>query len=100
MLCSAWLRRAAERFAHSARLISDSVAVSLDHEGEGMCLSMDLRTGGRPPIYQTIDTMLVGFFLLCEWIVNRKLHPISVRLQHAAPSDASAFRAVAAGVAV
>lgn len=96
MSCSATLRRAAERFAHSARLISDSAAVSLDHEGEGegegMRLSVDLRTGGRPPIYQTIDTMLAGFFLLCEWIVNRKLHPIEVRLRHAAPSDVSAYR--------
>lgn len=91
MSCSATLRRAAERFAHSARLISDSASVSLDREDAGFRLSVDLRTGGRPPIYQTIDTMLAGFHLLCEWIVGRKLHPIEVRLRHGSPSDPATY---------
>src|SRR3546814_1914974 len=58
MSCSATLRRAAERFQHSARLISDSAAVEFDREGADGRLSVDLNTGGRQPIYQTIDTML------------------------------------------
>lgn len=91
MSCSSTLRRAAQRFAHSARLISDSAAVSFEAEEGGLRLTVDLRTGGRPPIYQTIDTILAGFLLLCEWIVTRKLHPIEVCLKHVAPEDTTAY---------
>jgi len=94
MSCSANLRRAAERFAQSARLISDSAVVLLDPIEGGYCLEVDLRTGGRPPIYQTIDTILAGFLLLSEWIITRKIHPIEVRLRHAAPADISAYQQI------
>lgn len=94
MSCSATLRRAAERFAHSARLISDSAAVSFEREGDGYRFSVDLNTGGRPPIYQTIDTMLAGFFLLCEWILSAPITPIEVTFRHRKPIDDTPYHDV------
>ena len=94
MSCSATLKRAAERFAHSARLISDSALVSFEPVAGGYCLEVDLRTAGRQPIYQTIDTVLAGFFLLCEWILTRKITPIEVRLRHRPPADEMAYKQV------
>src|SRR3546814_7954250 len=87
MSCSATLRRAAERFQHSARLISDSAAVEFDREGADGRLSVDLNTGGRQPIYQTIDTMLAGLFMLCEWILTVPITPIEVTFRHRKPAD-------------
>lgn len=94
MACSGTLTRAAERFAHSARLISDSARVDLLRVREGLLLVMDLNTGGEPPIYQTIDTMLAGFLLLCEWISQRKLVPLEVSFRHQQPADDSEYRAI------
>lgn len=94
MSCSATLRRAAERFAHSARLISDSAAVSFTGESQGHRLTVDLNTGGRQPIYQTIDTMLAGFFLLCEWILSSPATPVEVTFRHRKPADDQAYRDV------
>ena len=91
MSCSATLKRAAERFAHSARLISDSAIVAFGPVAEGYRLEVDLKTGGRQPLYQTIDTMLAGFLLLCEWILDRHIQPIKVGLRHPAPSDARTY---------
>ncbi|MGE4430920.1 MAG: AraC family transcriptional regulator [Sphingobium sp.] len=94
MSCSSTLRRAAERFAHSARLISDSAAVSFQLEDAGYRLTVDLNTGGRQPIYQTIDTMLAGFFLLCEWILSATITPIEVSFRHPRPADDQVYRDV------
>ncbi|MDB5970324.1 MAG: hypothetical protein JWQ90_2774 [Hydrocarboniphaga sp.] len=94
MACSATLSRAAERFAHSARLISDSAKVDFLRVREGYLLVADLNTGGEPPIYQTIDTMLAGFLLLCEWILDKPLVPAEVCFCHARPADESEYQAV------
>lgn len=94
MACSSTLARAAERFAHSARLISDSARVDFFRVRDGYLLAVDLNTGGEPPIYQTIDTILAGFLLLCEWILNRPLVPQEVAFRHARPEDESEYQAV------
>jgi len=94
MSCSATLKRAAERFAHSARLISDSAAVELTPLDGRYLLTMDLHTGGRPPIYQTIDTMLAGFLMLCEWIQGAPVTPVEVAFRHKKPADDRAYRDV------
>src|SRR3546814_1987383 len=78
--CSATLKRAAERFAHSARLISDSASVEFVPEGDNYRLKVDLNTGGRQPIYQTIDTIVAGFLILCEWIQSAPVVPVEVTL--------------------
>src|SRR3546814_21193438 len=92
MSCSATLRRAAERFQHSARLISDSAAVVLDREGADGRLSVDLNTGGRQPIYQTIDTMFAGLFMPCEWIWRVPITPIALTFRLRKPVDDPASR--------
>ena len=94
MSCSATLKRAAERFAHSSRLISDSAKVVFAREGENYRLTVDLSTGGRQPIYQTINTMLAGFFMLCEWILGAPITPEEVTFRHRKPADVSAYREV------
>lgn len=94
MACSATLRRAAERFTHSARLISDSAVVTFEAVPQGYRLTVDLKTGGRQPIYQTIDTMLAGFLLLCEWIQSKPLVPVEVMLRHSAPRDRNPYEQI------
>jgi AraC-like DNA-binding protein len=94
MSCSATLRRALERFAHSARLVSDSAVVSFRPDGEDFRLEMDLNTGGRKPIYQTIDTMLAGVFLLCEWVRGEPITPVNVSFRHHRPADDALYSSV------
>ena len=94
MSCSATLRRAAERVARSARLISDAAQVQFVPAEEGYRLSVDLNIAGRPPIYQTIDTILAGFLMLSEWIAGTPIVPKEVTFRHEAPVDDRAYRAV------
>src|SRR3546814_7598692 len=94
MSCSATLKHAAERFAHSARLISDSASVEFVPEGDNYRLKVDLNTGGRQPIYQTIDTIVAGFLILCEWIQSAPVVPVEVTFRHRRPADDQAYQDV------
>nr|WP_279380257.1 AraC family transcriptional regulator [Sphingosinicella soli] len=91
MSCSSSLKRAAERFAHSARLISDAAVVDFSKIGDDYLLKVDLHTGGRQPIYQTIDTILAGFLILCEWIQSAPVVPLEVKFRHRKPQDESDY---------
>ena len=92
MSCSSTLKRASERFAHSARLISDAAVVSFTPVGPDYLLKVDLNTGGRQPIYQTIDTIVAGFLMLCEWIQSAPVVPREVKFRHRKPDDDSDYR--------
>jgi hypothetical protein len=94
MACSATLRRAAERFTRSARLISDAADVQFVREPEGYRLVADLNTAGRQPIYQTIDTMLAGFFMLSEWIAGSAIVPLEVTFRHPAPINDQDYKEI------
>jgi AraC-like DNA-binding protein len=94
MACSSTLRRAAERFAHSARLISDAAIVQFQPIGNQHLLTVDLHTIGRQPIYQTIDTILAGFLLLCEWIASAQLVPAEVTFRHGRPENDASYQSV------
>ena len=91
MSCSSTLKRAGERFAHSARLISDAASVSFERVGDHYLLQVDLNTGDRQPIYQTIDTILAGFLMLCEWICLGPVVPALVCFKHQQPADVQAY---------
>lgn len=97
MACSATLRRALERFTHSARIVSDSAVIGFRPVGDDFRLEMDLNTGGRQPIYQTIDTMLTGVFLLCEWIRGGPITPLEVSFRHHRPIDDGLYSEVFRG---
>lgn len=92
MACSATLKRAGHRFAHSARLISDAASVSFEQVGANYLLQVDLNTGGRQPIYQTIDTILAGFLMLCKWICLAPVVPLEVCFKHEKPRDDRAYQ--------
>jgi AraC-like DNA-binding protein len=94
MACSSTLKRAAERFAHSARLISDAALIEFKPVGNHFLLTVDLHTIGRQPIYQTIDTILAGFLLLCEWIVSSPIVPAEVTFRHGRPENDKPYRKV------
>jgi AraC-like DNA-binding protein len=94
MACSSTLKRAAERFAHSSRLISDAALIEFKPVGSQFLLTVDLHTLGRQPVYQTIDTIIAGFVLLCEWIVSAPLIPAEVTFRHGQPEDDRAYRQV------
>jgi AraC-like DNA-binding protein len=94
MACSATLKRAGERFAHSAQLISDAALIEFRPVGPQFLLTVDLHTIGRQPIYQTIDTILAGFLLLCRWISSAPLIPAEVTFRHGCPENDQAYRDV------
>ncbi len=94
MACSSTLKRAAERFAHSVRLISDAALIEFKPVGNHFLLTVDLHTIGRQPIYQTIDTILAGFLLLCEWIVSSPIVPAEVTFRHGRPENDKPYRKV------
>jgi AraC-like DNA-binding protein len=94
MACSSTLKRAAERFAHSARLISDAALIEFKPVNSHFLLTVDLHTIGRQPIYQTIDTILAGFLLLCEWIASAPLVPAEVTFRHGRPQNDKPYRDV------
>lgn len=93
MSCSATLSRALHRFAFYCRLISDSATGTLTESGDTAALEFRFDTGGAPPIYQTIDTVLAGTLGFARWIVGDRIRPVELRLRHLRPADDSAYRA-------
>lgn len=91
MNCSATLSRALHRFAFYCRLISDSATAILTESGEHLHLEIKIDTGGTPPIYQTMDTVLASVVAFLRWISSEAIIPVEVRLDHAKPDDGSAF---------
>ena len=91
MSCSANLRRSGKRFARFSQIISDAAIVKFEELPEGMALTVDLKPHGSTPLYHTIDTILAGFHLLCEWIVGEPIRPLAVELQHKALPDAQPY---------
>jgi AraC-like DNA-binding protein len=87
MSCSATPLRALQRFARYCRLISDSAAATLTEAGESVTLELLFDTGGAPPIFQTVDTVVAGLVAFLRWICHNELSPIEVRLRHASPGD-------------
>lgn len=84
MSCSASLGRALQRFSQYCRLISDSTTASLTESGDHVTLEFHFDTGGSPPIYQTVNTVLASVVGFLRWIVNEEFNPVSVRLRHGA----------------
>lgn len=82
MSCSATLSRALHRFAFYCRLISDSATATLTETHDQVLLQFHFDTGGAPPIYQTIDTVVASILSYMRWIANEPVTPIEVRLQH------------------
>lgn len=91
MNCSATLERALQRFVRYCRLISDSAAATLSESADAATLAFHFDTGGQPPIYQTVDTVLASVFAFTRWIIGGDLTAHSVRVRHAAPADPDAY---------
>src|SRR3546814_13560696 len=87
MCCSATLARALQRFAFDCRLISDSATATLTESGEQVTLAIFFDTGGAPPIYQTVDTVLASVLGYLPWIAGIQITPIAVRLSHSKPHE-------------
>lgn len=93
MNCSATLSRALNRFAFYCRLISDSATATLTESGEQVTLTIHFDTGGEPPIYQTVDTVLASVLGYLGWIAGDQITPIAVRLAHARPRQGGGLEA-------
>lgn len=83
MSCSATLGDALRRYAHYARLISNSATVVLTQERDQWRLDFSFDTGGAPPIVQTLDAVLAGIVCFSSWIVGEEVVPAEVRFRHA-----------------
>lgn len=82
MSCSGTLSRALYRFAYYCRLISDSATASLTETSNQVSLDFHFDTGGAPPIYQTVDTVVASVLSYLRWIANEHVVPLEVRLAH------------------
>jgi AraC-type DNA-binding domain-containing proteins len=89
MSCSATLSRALNRFAFYCRLISDSATATLTESGEKVILAIVFDTGGEPPIYQTVETVLASVLAYLRWIAGTEITPISVSLAHPKPRQSA-----------
>lgn len=93
MSCSTTLYRALCRFAFYCRLISDSATATLTESGDQVRLSIFFDTGGEPPIYQTVDTVLASVLAYLRWIAGKDILPIAVRLAHPEPRHGDGLEA-------
>lgn len=91
MNCSANLSRSLHRFAHYCRLISDSATAILTESSEDVHLQIRIDTGGTPPIYQTMDTVLASVVAFLRWISGEHIVPLEVRMDHPNPDDGTAY---------
>jgi AraC-like DNA-binding protein len=92
MSCSATLARALHRFAVYCRLISDSTTATLTEVNNQVVLEFHFDTGGAPPIYQTVDTVLASILSYMRWIANEAVVPLMVHLPHQPASGMRAHR--------
>ncbi|WP_275629593.1 AraC family transcriptional regulator [Pseudomonas sp. 273] len=91
MSCSATLGDALHRFARYAKLISSSATVTLAETPEHLHLSFSFDTGGAPPIYQTLDTVIAGLACFTSWIAGKPVAPLEVHFRHERPADVTAY---------
>lgn len=91
MSCSATLDDALHRFARYAKLISSSATVTLSETPEHLHLAFSFDTGGAPPIFQTLDTVIAGLACFTSWIAGKPVAPLEVRFRHERPLDVSAY---------
>ncbi|SCW34089.1 AraC-type DNA-binding protein [Sphingobium faniae] len=87
MSCSATLAKALHRFAHYCRLISDSATATLTEVQSEVLLEFHFDTGGAPPIYQTVDTVVASVLSYLRWISNERVVPLEVRFSHRPASN-------------
>lgn len=90
MSCSGTLSQALHRFAYYCRLISDSATATLTEANNEVILEFHFDTGGAPPIYQTVDTVVASVLSYMRWIAQEHVVPLEVRLGYhpVAASDA------------
>lgn len=82
MSCSATLAQALHRFAYYCRLISDSATATLTEVQNQVILEFHFDTGGAPPIYQTVDTVVASVLSYMRWIANERVVPVEVCFSH------------------
>lgn len=82
MSCSATLARALHRFAFGCRVISDSATAVLTERGDTSRLEFYFDTGGAPPIYQTVETVIASVVSFLRWIINEPIAPLAVHHRH------------------
>lgn len=91
MSCSATLGDALHRFARYAKLISNSATVTISETPEQLSLSFNFDTGGAPPIFHTIDTVVAGLACFASWIAGEQIIPVEVHFRHQRPTDISEY---------
>ncbi len=82
MSCSSTLAKALHRFAYYCRLISDSATATLTEAQNHVILEFHFDTGGTPPIYQTVDTVVASVLSFMRWIANERVVPEEVSFSH------------------
>src|SRR5690606_33333885 len=91
MSCSATLARALHRFAFCCRVISDSATALLTESGDTTRLELYFYTGGAPPIYQTVETVLASVVSFLRWIANQRITPLAVHHRHSHSIHGSSY---------
>lgn len=91
MSCSATLGDALHRFSRYAKLISNSATVTITEKPGQLCVGFSFDTGGAPPIFHTIDTVVAGLVCFSSWIAGEQVVPLKVHFKHQRPVDISEY---------
>lgn len=91
MMCSSNLLRSLQRFTRFTRLISDSATAGLVETSGQVIVEFHFDTGGEPPIYQTVDTVLASVVNLLRWIAQDELPLAKVCFSHASTDAQDEF---------
>src|SRR3546814_183601 len=76
-----------------ARLYSYSGRAPLTESRGQVTLAIFFDTGGAPPIYQTVDTVLASVLGYLRWIAGIQITPIAVSLAHPKPHESDGLEA-------
>lgn len=76
------------------RVISDAAMVTLEEDGGGYWVGIDLSGGMRPVPRQRIDFVLSNLLAFFRWITGTDMCPLAVDFVHSAPAEMQTYAQV------
>jgi len=90
-LASETVKDALLRLVRYQEIMGDSGNIQFEQEHENYVLSIDLIGNKQPVPYQAIDAGFASMFHYVGWMLHKKVVPIAVQLQRAAPNSVKSY---------
>jgi AraC-like DNA-binding protein len=91
MMSSPNLLTGIERLMRYLHIVSDAASVSLDAEGDGRWLRLDLFGGDHPIPRQRYEYDLLTFLTFCRWMLGTDLRPATAVFSYPSPASAEPY---------